>query len=95
MNHIQNTLFLQRVLASFHNLKSKVTQWGMCHPLQMGKKSRRELNNCRASSPLTQVSGHGFPKDCSCNTDSIKEVRVHTTVCHSFGCLFFTLTQTF
>lgn len=61
----------------------------MCHPLQMGKKSQRELNNCRASSSLTKVFGHGFPKDCSCKTDSTKEVKIHATVHHQFGCLSF------
>lgn len=70
MNHIQNTLFLQGVLASFHNLKSKVTQWRICHPLQMGKERQKDLNNCRASSSLTRGSKLGFPKGCSYKTDS-------------------------
>lgn len=82
MNHIQNTLFLQRALASFHNLELKVTQWGMCHPLQMEKKSQRELNNCRASASLTRISGHCFPRLCPPKTNSTTEVKIHTTGYH-------------
>lgn len=64
MNHVQNTLFLQRALASIHNLKSEVTQCGHV-TLQMERESQRELNNGRASSSLTRGSNYRFPKRLS------------------------------